>query len=465
MRRPATARRGTSGRWRALAALSAALVLVLPGLRPGFAGAEGTVPGEQTSPKAWEARFGGKVELGDDPSLEDYLAAAASSDPGLVAAFMEWKAALAGVPGASSLPDPVFTWGYYIENVETRVGPQRQRFALRQSFPWFGTLSAREGIAAAEARAAFERFEQRRLSLFYGVTKAYGEYYLLGRRIEIAKSTLDLVEQWEEVARMRYAAGSQDFEALTRIEIERLRLEDRVRALEDSRRPAVEELRGLVGFSADHVPPFPPTLPVLETAAEDSLMRSVEEENPGVRALGHIVMRNEEAARLAGKLSWPDFTIGLDWIDTGDALNPSAPESGKDPWMVSLSVKLPIWFGSNSAAREAAAARLEMSRYRLRDERQALRARAERALFEYRDALSRKELYDDALIPRAEEAQEVSLRAYESGKVGFLRVLEAQRLLLDLRLEREEASVAATVGAAELMMLSGGGGEDRSSGR
>ncbi len=396
-----------------------------------------------------------EVELGEDPSLEDYLAYAASNDPGLAAAFMEWQAALSSLPHASSLPDPVFTWGYYIENVETRVGPQRQRFALRQSFPWFGTLSAREGVAAAEAQAAFQNLQDKRLRLFYEVARSYCDYYLLGRRIDITSATIDIYGSWERIARARYASGHEDFVTLSMIEIEVARLEDRLSSLEDSRRSAEESLRSLVGFPDSFEPPFPGALPLIEPLSADSAVARVESGNPGLKALDRLVERNEEAARLAGKLSLPDLTLGFDWIDTGEALDPMMPESGKDPWMVSLSVKIPIWFAGNRSAREAAGARLAMSRYRLADRRQALRARAERALFEYRDSARKVGLYEDELIPRALEAGEVSLRAYESGKVGFLSVLEAQRLLLDLRLEMEEASVARAIRAAELMMLSG----------
>ena len=49
-----------------------------------------------------------------------------------------------------ALPDPRFTYRYYIEEVETRVGAQRQAFELAQRFPWFGKLKLR-GDAAFEA--------------------------------------------------------------------------------------------------------------------------------------------------------------------------------------------------------------------------------------------------------------------------------------------------------------------------
>jgi hypothetical protein len=54
--------------------------------------------------------------------------------------FETWKAAIEQVPQARALPDPKFTYGYFIREVETRVGPQQQKFEIMQIFPWFGTI-------------------------------------------------------------------------------------------------------------------------------------------------------------------------------------------------------------------------------------------------------------------------------------------------------------------------------------
>ncbi len=96
-----------------------------------------------------------------------------------------------------------------------------------------------------------------------------------------------------------------------------------------------------------------------------------------------------------------------------------------------------------------------MNRYEKKDTESELRARAEKLLFEYRDASSKTELFSGTLLPKAEESLAVTLIEYEGGEADFLHVLEAQRLLLDLRLEMEEALVRQEIRAAELEMLAG----------
>ena len=115
------------------------------------------------------------VTLSPDATLADYLAYAALNNPGLEAAFNHWKAAVERVPQVTSLPDPRFTYKYFIREVETRVGPQKQSLGLSQMFPWFGKLELRGSVAAEAARAAKQQYENEKIKLFFEVKDAFYE--------------------------------------------------------------------------------------------------------------------------------------------------------------------------------------------------------------------------------------------------------------------------------------------------
>jgi outer membrane protein TolC len=400
-------------------------------------------------------RFEGKVVLGDDPGIDEYLAYASHNSPALRSAYYRWSSRSEMIPSVSSLPDPVLTYTWFGESVETRVGPQRQRFGVRQPIPWFGTLGLRGDVTREEAWAAYGDYMTKRLQMAYQVRQAYSRYYLVGREIEIARSTLDLLRRWEETVRARYETGARGYGDLLRIQIETARTEDRLRALEDSRAAAAEQLRSAVGAPDTLGVPVPRTLPEPASIEGENPLAAVLENNPALLAADHMIRREEQSLSLAGRSSWPDLALGFEYIDTGEALDPSMPESGKDPWMVSLSVELPLWFAKHSAEKDAARARIEMSRYAKRAAEDELKARTERVLYELRDARSKVALYADTLIPRAEESLAVTLRDYEGAVADFLDVLEAQRLLLDLRLELEETLVRREIASAELEMLAG----------
>ena len=145
-------------------------------------------------------------------TLADYLRYASLNNAELKAKFEEWKAALEQIPQAKALDDPRFTYGYFIEEVETRVGPQRQKFGIMQVFPWFGKIEARTDIASAKAKAARQRYETTKLKLFRQVKAAFYEFAYLATAIDIAKQNLELLQHFEEVARTKYRTATWAFE-------------------------------------------------------------------------------------------------------------------------------------------------------------------------------------------------------------------------------------------------------------
>ena len=56
-------------------------------------------------------------------TLEDYLAVAMKRSPRLRAAYNHWLADLRKSDHVGGLPDPVFSYTWFVENVETRVEP------------------------------------------------------------------------------------------------------------------------------------------------------------------------------------------------------------------------------------------------------------------------------------------------------------------------------------------------------
>ncbi|MHC4230348.1 MAG: TolC family protein, partial [Planctomycetota bacterium] len=170
-------------------------------------------------------------------TLSDYLRYAALNNAGLKAAFEQWKAAIEQVPQAKALPDPRFSYGRFIEEVETRVGPQRNKFGISQMFPWFGKIEARTQAAGAAAKAARQRYEAAKLKLFFEVKNTFHEYAYLAKAIEIARENLELIEDFEQVALTKYIGAAVGHPDIVRAQVELAKLEDQLRTLEGLREP------------------------------------------------------------------------------------------------------------------------------------------------------------------------------------------------------------------------------------
>jgi outer membrane protein TolC len=388
--------------------------------------------------------------------LSAYLKYAALHNPGLRASFYRWKANMEAAGVVGGLPDPMFTYGYFIEPVETRVGPQQQKFGLRQSFPWFGTLGAKADAASAAADASYQEFVSKKLDLFYRVRSAYYDYYLLGREIEVTKENFELLKFWESVVRTKYKVGLSQHPDLIKAQVELGKIEDQLKTLQEKVRPAAARLRAVVNISDTVELPIPEDIPTIETELNrDSVLTEVISLNPDLKAAAMTIQKERASVSAANKAAYPSFTLGVDYIETGEALNPSMAESGKDPWMVSVGITLPIWFGKNSARREQARARLHMAQQSLEEKQNQLRAFTEQILFQYDDARRKISLYRDGLVPKAEQSLKASFTAYRAGEIDFLNLLDTQRQLLDFQLTLDRARTGAATRKAEIELLTG----------
>lgn len=389
-------------------------------------------------------------------SLDDYLIVAMQRNPGLRSAYYNWVADLKKSDYAGSLPNPMLNYAYFVESVETRVGPQKQRFGLHQSFPWFGTLGAKEDMAFAMSQASYQKFQSAKLQLFYKVKAAYYDYYFLGQDIQITQENLELLTFWESVAQSKYKVGLKRHPDIIKTQVELGKLEDRLRTLQEQISPKAARLWALLNLPDSVSLPIPRSISVDEVSfSEDSVVNLITANNPGIQALEQIVESKSAGERLAARQTMPSFSIGVDYIQTGEALDPSMPESGKDPWMIGGSISLPIWFGKNSARKKEAQASRRAAEYNLQDNENQLAAVARQLLFEYSDALRKVRLYRDGLVPKAQQSLNASYAAYQAGETDFLNVLDAQRQLLDFQLTVAREQSRQATKRAQLEMLSG----------
>ena len=343
-----------------------------------------------------------------------------------------------------------------IENVETRVGPQNHALRLRQSFPWFGTLGAKKDITFEAANAAYELFEAEKLTLFYQVKTAYYEYYYLGRSIAIARENLELLTFWESVARAKYRVALKQHPDVIKAQVELGKLEDRLRTVENMVELVVARLRAVTNLPDSVRLTAPAEIDIDEVAVNrDSVIVEVLANNPDLRSLLYLIDKEVAAKRLAAKLSWPSFFLGVDYINTGDAINPNLNDSGKDAWMASVGISLPIWFGANKARKQEAQAQYRKAQHDYADAQNRLKALAQRIVFEHEDALRKTRLYRDGLLPKAEQSLNANYTAYQAGETDFLNLLDAQRQLLDFQLQYERSRSNLGISRARIEMVTG----------
>ena len=421
-----------------------------------------STPPESTSPSSapLSGANGSRTEPVPDAAvasgLDEYRSHAADAHPGLAAARESWQAQTERIPQVGTLPDPQLTYRYFLEEVETRVGPQIQAVGVKQRFPWFGTLGTREDIARAAADAAGARYQGKHDALLAELTEAWAELYYLGRATLMVTESCELVRHLEEVALARYESGAAEHSEVIRAQVERDRIEDRLRSLVDRRGPMVARLGTLIGDADLAELDWPESLPEVELDVDPPRLAIwLEESNPELLALRHEIERGDAGVRLAERDGYPDFTLGLDWIDVGAARMAGVPDSGKDAWSVSLGLDIPLQRGRYAAADREARAHHRAAALALEQKQNELREQLSATLWFLRDAKEKRALYRDSLVPRSQQSLEVIEMEFHSGGSSFGDLIEARRALLEYELLGERAQADCAIQLARLERLVG----------
>lgn len=362
--------------------------------------------------------------------LELYRRYGLRNNGALRATHEQWRAALARVPQVSSLPDPVLSFSQFVEEVQTRTGPQQRRYSLQQTFPWFGKLDLRAGVASRRAEQEWFKVVAMRLRVEREIAIAYYEYGYLAHAIRIARGVLDLLKQLEPAVQQRIVggAGQQD---LLRLHVEIGRIENEIASFEQVRPAMSARLAATMNWPGGSVLPLPELAePRPRGLNTDTLMRQAEQRNPELLGFSEQIRRSQDALDLAELEQWPDFTVGVDYLETGEGAI-GTPGRGDDPWGLRLMFNLPVWRSKYAAAEREAASLVTAASYSLSNRRATLRADIEYAAFQIGDAGRQLLLYRDSLLPRARESLAVTRAAYRVGTASLLDLIDSERVLLD----------------------------------
>ncbi len=398
-----------------------------------------------------------RAELFETADLDLYLSFGLHHHAGLRASFAQWQAALEQIAQVTSLPDPVFTFGQFLQTIETRTGPQERRYSLQQTIPWFGELEARGDVAAAHAEALWHRVLATRLEVERDIAVAYHDYAYLGRTTRITGEVLALLRQLEPTVSQRIAGGSAGQEELLRLQVEISRVENELRSFEEVRRSMSARLAAAMQLEGQVLLPIPElaepdALPPLDP---ERLVARAIESSPSLRQANEEVRRFELARDLAGFERYPDLTFGVDYFETDTAIGPT-PDSGDDPIALRVSLNLPIWAARYDAAEKEAEMRATSARQTLAHRRARLGADVEHATFELGDAARQLALYADSLLPRARESLRITRIAYEADRASLLDVIDSERALLEFETAYWRACRDQRQSLARLESLLGG---------
>ncbi len=374
-------------------------------------------------------------------TLEGALAYAAAHHPGLAAARAELDAAKARIVPAGTLPDPMLS--FVARSMEREVG-----VGVAQAFPLAGKRGLKAAAAREEACAAQRLVEVRWREVAAEVVNAFSEYAFLERARALTEENLTLLKQLEEVALARYRTSQAPYADLVRVQLELGRVEDELRSLTEAEAAAAARLNAAMGRAVAEGLPAPAGLPeVPQGPSAEEVEAAVRTANPELAALTLQVAAAQQELEVVRRNRVPELMLGVEVMRSG--------EMRRNGLGVMAGLNLPVWADRRRAEVIEAAARVEAVTARRAERELALLSQARLALFRFRDATRRGELYAGRLIPQSEQALAATLAAYRAGEATFAEVLETSRMGLELQLARERAHVEQLQQLAELERLTG----------
>jgi outer membrane protein TolC len=403
---------------------------------------------------AADSPFAGMTELSVTVLVREMLA----RNPSLAQMVAAWQAASAKYPQVTSLDDPMFagTLGPGTFAPDDPGINFAYRLEISQKFPWPGKRKLRGDNALAEARAVENEVVDMRLQLVESARTAFYDYYLVGRALEVNEQSIQLLTRFRKNAQLRYKAGLVAQQDILQAEVEIGRERQRRLTLERMQEVAVARINTLLNRVPDLPLPGPPRELKVEDALPDAglLRQTALARRPDLQAVANRIAAEEAALALAHKEFYPD----LEPFFMYDRFMGNNAQSKDLATMVGVKLNLPVRLARRRGAVAEAEARVSQRRAELDKLTNQVNFEVQQAFAQVRESLRTVRLYEQTILPSAESNVEAGESAYQTGKIPFLSLIEAQRnrvMLLDRYYEaiadyfRRRATLERVTGLAD----------------
>ncbi len=363
-------------------------------------------------------------------NLESLTELALEGNPKIKQAALQKEMQIEEVKQVGELPDPTLSYSWFGESVETRVGPQKQKFSVQQKLPWLGRLTDQKELARKKAKVSETLVSSEISKIVFEIRKAWSAIQYLNLSVNTLDSTVKLYRAWSKKLLSDYKSGKVSLSQI-------LKMENEVDLLEDEKRTALRYLKDEVAFLAEIAGHGVSVEALTMQTFEAIVIASGMDEFPAELTRNSNLLNSKaqkEFWKQREKLSEngyvPNFTVGFGYIQTGEFLGMA--ESGKDPWSVSLAMTIPLSYDKTSASIKEA--QLGFSKASAFENEQSLLIERimQQSIHQLEEASRKRNLYKNSLLVRLEQSIAVLEKEYQTGGQDFMQLLDdyRQRLVL-----------------------------------
>lgn len=401
-------------------------------------------------------------------SVESLLNWARLQNPEFTTARYEAQAAAERVYPAGAFPDPVLQRELEIDNFSDQTtttghsGSQAERgggsykFRFVQAVPFWGKRELRREVAAAESEQAKGRVDSTWNELAAKIKSAYAQYYVVARTETLTREILDILVHLEQTAQARYLSGltpqqdsilAQAEQTVTRtelvnIETERRNWQYRINAL--LKRPPSSPLA-----EPGHLRP----IPAAEKLTYDALEQRLEAKNPQLFVDDAGITAAEKGRELTYRNRWPDGGLGFTIIQT--TRKPIANSNEYVLPGVFLELEIPLQQPRRRSQEREAEAKLAAAKERKAATENQLLADLAQSLAALDGSMRTQRLLETSLVPQTELSFKSAQASYETGRMAFGILLDAQRQIRKAKVDLLKSEAETQVRLADIERLVG----------
>lgn len=365
----------------------------------------------------------------------------------------------ATMPMAGALTDPIVK--LELSNMPlpsfdfSKTPMSGKQFSMKQKLPYLGKRAAQERIVEQQVKVAQYQYNDHEGEIIKEVKRGYFRLAFFDRAIEIIKKNDVLLSDLARLAKTKYAVGKGLQQDVLKTHLAQADLKGRLIDFRHQRRQTEAQLNSVL-----QRPPQAPIghpMPVLQTAFKDSvesLQALLLTTRPRLKVLQAEVERwvaVEDLARLQTK---PDFELHLGYRQR--ELIATDKLKGRDFFSIGIAANLPIYKDRKQSQKVREA---DLQRQVVEAEykwfKQQFFLQIQTFFLDFQAHKEQIELFENAIIPQANQALSTSLMGYQVGNVDFLMLLESQITLFNHEIQHYHHLTAYEIVLAELEAVVG----------
>ena len=368
--------------------------------------------------------------------LDVLINEAIANNPEIQKIEFQHEVSIEMISEVNTIPDTQISAGYFVSEPETRTGPQRAKFSVKQSIPWFGAITARENYASSIADVKFEDLVIAKRKLVAEVSRSYYNLSTLEAKKKVLISNLELLKSYEALALTAVETGKASAVDVLRIQMRHNDLEQLMKLIENDLHSEQSYFNNLL--NRDSKMQIQVVNELNMPAENDLAPIDGLELHPELTKYDRLYESVSQSELLNQKESSPILGFGLDYIAVSERPDMSSSDNGKDIFMPMVSLSIPLFNKKyKSITRQNELKKKEISAERS-ERLNLLRSRLEKAI---NDRVSARISYASSSknIKQAQDAEEILMKNYETGTIEFTEVLDVQELMIRFQLQQLDA--------------------------